>query len=165
MAEPTNITSLLIGGSLTLTGIVVSQALGLLSGLLDRRNHRDVRQRDRLEKLSDSVSETLAWFPILSKCHTIEDVSLTHPPPQARQVAMLAHLYFPSLVEPARNYVNGLIRYYCWATHCFQSGFPANLGAQVAMNPESEMYDHEIVLIRQTLDDAIAEEAKLYYHT
>ena len=46
---------------MVLAGTIVSQTFGLLSGWLDRRHQRDIRQRERLEQLASAVSATIPW--------------------------------------------------------------------------------------------------------
>ncbi|MFZ1218501.1 MAG: hypothetical protein WAO00_04370 [Chthoniobacterales bacterium] len=168
MASETNITAIILGGALALAGTIVSQAMGLLSGWVDRRHKRDLRQRERLERMVDLITATIPWFQKLGVSHSLEELRDAQPPPEARQVAMLASLYFPALVEPARNYVNALIRYYHFATDCFQPGHPASVGAQMALiytkDPEANARNTEPLVVRQALDDAIAKEAKKYAH-
>jgi len=168
MGDKVSLTAVLLGGALALAGTVTSQVFGLLSGFIDRRHQRDLRQRERLEKIVDLVSASLAWFQRLPNCRTIEDLRTAQPPPEARQAVMLAHLYFPSLVAPAANYLNGLIRYYHFATACFQNEHPGTLGAKMVIvassNPVAKQSEQEPLMLRQALDDAIAEEAKRYYH-
>ena len=171
MADTSNTTVILVG-AFALAGTVVGQAFSLISGLItgrvDRRHKREVAQKERLEKMVDDITVTLAWFPALTKCRTLEEITSAPPPPEARHAAMLASLYFPSLVDPARDYVNGLVRYYEFATGCFQSGVPATLGAQKAMavsrNSSLTEREQEPLILRQRLDDAIAAEAKKYSH-
>ncbi len=64
--------------------------------------------------------------------------------------------------------MNGLIRYYHFATQCYQPGVPTTLGAQMAMavsqNPNLQERELEPTILRQRLDDAIAAEAKKFLH-
>lgn len=168
MADSASLVAVAVGGVLALTGTVVSQVFGLVSGCVDRRHQRAVKQRERLERIADSVSASLKWFAALTRCRSLDDFASTPIPPEARQAAMLAHLYFPSLIGPTKDYVDGLIRYYHFAGDCMQEGIPTSLGAKMAMavdkNPEMAKCEEEPVILRQRLDDAIAAEAKKYSH-
>lgn len=169
VATEANIMAVVLGGTMALAGTLVSQVSGLLSGWIDRRHQRDVKQRERLERMVDLISATLPWFQSIGAAQTLQELVTAQPPPQARQAAMLAQLYFPSLAEPAAAYVNGLIRYYHFATDCYQPGHPASVGAQMALalkkHPEAKQREMEPLYLRQAFDDAIAEEAKRYAHT
>jgi hypothetical protein len=95
MADEANITLIIVGGAMALAGTIVSQTFGLLSGWVDRRHQRAIRQRERLEQLASAVSATLPWFQALSSCRTIEEIRANAPPPEARRINILALLYFP----------------------------------------------------------------------
>jgi hypothetical protein len=168
MANEANIVSIIVGGAIALAGTIVSQTLGLLSGWVDRRHQRDIRQRERLEQLASAVSATILWFQTLSSCRTIEEIRANPPPLEARRISILALLYFPRLLEPAAAYTNGLIRYYHFCIDCFSPHAPATLGAQVARfvsnHPEAKQREDEPLFLRNHLDEAIAQEAKRYSH-
>jgi hypothetical protein len=101
--EP-NLTAALIGGGLAHSGVIIGQIFTLISGRIQRRHDRDVRQRERLEKLAEAVGATLPWYTALGKCRTLEEIKLVPPAPEARKAAMLASLYFPSLAQPATDF-------------------------------------------------------------
>ena|SRR5436190_6784048 len=96
MPDKANIISIIVGGALALAGTIVSQMLGLLSGWVDRRHQRDIRQRERLEQLASAVSATIPWFQTLASCRTIEELRANLPPLEARRINILA-LLSPSL--------------------------------------------------------------------
>src|SRR5262249_49958351 len=156
----------LIGGGLALAGVIVAQLFTLLSARIQRRHDRDVRQRERLERLSEAIGAALPWYTALGKCRTLEEIRLAPPPPEARRAAMLAALYFPSLTEPATAFNNALLRLYNHAIDCFALGHPVSVGASmviVAQNdPEAKKLQDESYQLRLALDKAIIEEAKRY---
>lgn len=158
----------LIGGCLTLAGVFVTQLFVLISASIQRRHDRDVRQRDRLERLSEAVGAALPWYAALSKCRTLEEIKLVPPPPEARRAAMLAALYFPSLREPAAAFNNALLRVHLHAIDCFALGHPVSVGASMAIaaqkDPEAKKLQDESLQLRLALDEAIMEEARRYSH-
>jgi hypothetical protein len=169
MTDPatTNLIPVVIGGAIALSGSIVTQVFALISSHIQRRHDRDVRQRERLERLAEAVGAALPWYQVLGRCRSIEDIVSAPPPPEARRAAVLAHLYFPRLAEAAAKFANSLVRYHHHATHCFQPGHPATLGAQIVaqQNPEAKKIQEESFHLRLALDDAIAKEAKRYSHT
>ena len=168
MAEPASITGLLIGGGLTLTGIVVGQVFSLFSGNIQRRHESAVRNKQRLEKMTDLVSTSLAWFSKLSNCRSVEEYQATTPPPDVRQIVMLARLSFPSLVQPALDYAQACVNHYGVISQFFKPHVQASFGAQMVLamqaNPQVAKHNEEITLLRNRLDDAIAKEGKKYLH-
>jgi hypothetical protein len=168
MAELTTLQSLLIGGGLGIAGTIVSQAFGLFSGSVERHHQTELRNKQRLEKMTDLVSENLAWFRKLLACRNIGQYAEAQPPAQARQIVMLARLSFPSIVEPAKRWAQGCIDYYSFVGDCFHPDVPASFGAQMVLaiqkNPSLAKREEQILILRNQLDDAIAEEAKKYQH-
>lgn len=164
MPDQVNLYAIGLGGALALLGTVTSQIFGLLTGFIDRRHQRTVKQLERLERLSDAVSDSLGWFSAISKCKTLDDYSSTQIPASARQAAMIARLYFPTLTQPTQDYLDGLIRYYGFAGECMVSPHPITLGAKISLaiknDPSLVKWDTEPQALRQRLDDAIATEAK-----
>ena len=169
MSDQTTLTAALVGGALALSGTIISQIFGLLSGRFQRRHERDLRQRQRLEQLTDAVGASLPWIQTLHKCQTLEELVLVMPPPEARRAAMLAKLYFPSLVTPATEFANSLVRYHRLAIDCFRFGHPGSVGAQMESvsrdDPKLRAIYNEGLNLRIRLDEAIAKEAKKYTHT
>jgi hypothetical protein len=165
--EP-NLTAALIGGGLALSGVIIGQIFTLISGRIQRRHDRDVRQRERLEKLAEAVGATLSWYTALGKCRTLEEIKLVPPAPDARKAAMLASLYFPSLAQPATDFANSLVRLHHHAIDCFALGHPVSVGASMAIvaqnNPKAKKLQDESFHLRLALDKAIIEEAKHYSH-
>lgn len=151
-----------------MAGTIVSQIFGLFSGSVERHHQTELRKKQRLEKMVDLVSESLAWFHTLLACRNIEQYKEAHPPVQIRLIVMLARLSFPSIVEPAKQWAEGCLRYYSFVGECFHPDIPASFGAQVvlavAKNPELKQPEEEILILRTRLDDAIVEEAKKYEH-
>jgi hypothetical protein len=149
-------------------GVIIGQIFILISGRIQRRHNRDVRQRERLEKLAEAVGATLPWSTALGKCQTLEEIKLVPPPPEARRAAMLASLYFNSLAQPATDFANSLVRLHIHAIDCFALGHPVSVGASmviVAQNdPEAKKLQDESFHLRLALDKAIIEEAKHYSH-
>jgi hypothetical protein len=168
MSLDSKLIAALIGGGLALSGTVVAQIFTLLSGRIQRRHDRDVRQRERLERLADAVGAALPWYIALGRCHTLEEINATTPPPEARQAAMLATPYFPRLTEPTAQFANALVRYHHHAIDCFSLGQPVSVGASMAMvaqkDPEAKKLQEESFRLRLALDTAIAEEASHYSH-
>ena len=166
--EPVLIAAM-IGGVLALSGIVVGQVFGLFSGHIERRHQRDVRQRERLERLADAVGETLPWFQALGRCRSLEEINANPPPPEARRAAMLAALYFPALLELAAAYTNSLVAYHHLAINSFDRGVPATVGAQIVVflrsHPEAQRAHDDPLRLRLELDVAITREAGRYSHT
>ncbi len=158
----------LIGGGLTLAGVFVTQLFMLISAMIQRHHDRDVRQRDRLERLSEAVGAALPWYGALSRCRTFEEIKLVPPPPEARRAAMLAALYFPSLREQAAEFNNALVRLHHHAIDCFALGHPVSVGASMAIvaqkDPEAKKLQDESFQLRLAFDAAIMEEAKRYSH-
>jgi hypothetical protein len=161
MADPVNITALLIGGGLTLTGTVVGQLTTLFSGWIDRRHKVRILRRERFEELADCVSKSVLWFPKISACRTIEEINANGPPPEARRIMVLALLYFPELRDAAIDYTNGLIKYHGWICDCFSPKVPASAGAQALMVSNQEP-QKAILLLRNNLDHKIEEVARKY---
>ena len=129
----------------------------------------DPRQRERLERLADAIGATLPWFQTTSRCRSLEDLLLQPPPPSARQAAILAQLYFPALVEPTANYANALILYHCLAIECLNGDcLLPSVGAQMIAathsDPKAKETRDAAHDLRDTLDQAIAAEAKKYSH-
>jgi len=168
MAELTSMQSLLIGGGLAIAGTVVSQMFGLFSGSVERKHQTELRKKQRLEKMIDLVSESLGWFHTLLMSRNIEQYKAARPPVQIRLVVMLARLSFPSIVEPAKQWAQGCLDYYSFVGECFDPNIPASIGAQLVLatqkNPSLKPREQEIFILRNKLDDAIAEEAKKYLH-
>jgi hypothetical protein len=166
MADPTNITGMLIGGGLALSGTIVNQYFGLFSGAVERRHQTKLRNKQRLEKMVDLTTESLAWFSNLLACRTVGDYHKAQPPPQIRQLVMLARLSFPSIVGPAKSFAGGCFDYYSFVGECFNPKIDANMGAQVILaiklNPELRGREVKVEHLRNVLDDAIAAEAKNY---
>jgi len=168
MALESNLIATLIGGGLALSGTVVAQVFTLVSGRIQRRHDRDVRQRERLERLADAVGAALPWYTALGGCRTLEEIKSTPPPPEARRAAMLATLYFPSLADLTAQFANALVRYHLHAIDCFSLGHPVSVGASMAMvaknDPEAKKLQEESLHLRLALDRAIGEEATRYSH-
>lgn len=168
MAIETTLIAAAIGGGLALSGTIVSQIFGLLSGHIQRRHERDIRQRERLERLADAVGESLLWLHEISKWNTIEDIQSQPPPPAARRAVILSAIYFPALFEPAADYANALLAYYHLAIDCFEPGRQASVGAQIVLfvqsHPEAQKICDDVLHFRTVLDEAIAKEAKKYQH-
>lgn len=162
MADSTNTTALLIGGGLALAGTVVSQIFGLLSGWLDRRNKRRIVHRERFEELADCVAKTLLWFPKIGACRSISDIQAYGPPLESRRMICLAILYFPELKDAVTSYSNGLILYYHHVCDSFHPQIPASAGAQEAMSPDTAERNREVVVLRQSLDNALEKVAARY---
>jgi hypothetical protein len=166
MAELTTLQSLLIGGALGIAGTIVSQAFGLFSGSVERHHQTELRKKQRLEKMVELVSESLAWFHTLLQCRNIQHYKEAHPPVQIRLVVMLARLSFPSIVEPAKQWAQGCLDYYAFVGECYDPNIPASMGAQLVLavqnNPKLKPREENILVLRNKLDDAIAEEAKKY---
>jgi hypothetical protein len=168
MALESNLIAALIGGGLALSGTVVAQVFTLLSGRIQRRHDRDVRQRERLERLAEAVGAALPWYAALGRCRSLEEINATPTPPEARRAAMLATLYFPSLTEPTAQFANALVRYHRHAIDCFSLGHPVSVGAAMAMvaqkDSEAKKLQEESFDLRLALDKAIGEEASRYSH-
>jgi hypothetical protein len=167
LAAP-NLLPIIVGGAIALAGTIVGQVFSLISGYIQRRNDRDVRQRERLERLAEAVGAALTWYQRLGSCRSIDDICAAPPPPEARRAAVLAHLYFPALAELTAEFANSLVRYHHHATDCYQPGVPASVGAQMVMiakdHPEAKQIQEESFHLRLALDQAITKEAKKYSH-
>jgi hypothetical protein len=170
MAEQTNITALLIGGGLTLAGTVASQVFGLLSGWINRRRQFADLQRERLEKMSDCIAESVEWSQNIMTLSSLQSVRDAYIPKQVRQAVMLAKIYFPTLEEPASEYMNALCQYHVAAVTAIASKPPdappgTAVGTLMYLNREKPtQIDSEQLVLRNKLDDAIAAEAKKYQH-
>jgi hypothetical protein len=168
MSSETNIPALLIGGGLTVAGVVIGQVFGLVSGYIERIHQSAVRKKERLEKMTELVSASLVWFMRLSNCRTMNELQASPPPPEVRLIAMYARLSFPALVGPSTDYANQCHRHYCFAADCFNPQIPASVGAQMVLaqkaNPELAKNNDLVLEIRNRLDNAIADEAKKYLH-
>ena len=156
----------LIGGGLTLAGVIATQLFGFFFACSQRRHDRDVRQRERLERLSEAVGAALPWYTALGNCRTLEEIKSTPPPLEARRAAMMAALYFQSLADQAAAFNNALLRLYNHAIDCFALGHPVSVGASMAIvaksDPEAKKLQDESYHLRLALDKAIIEEAKRY---
>ena len=161
-----NIPALLIGGGLALAGTIVSQTFGLFSGYVERSHQTALRRKQRLERMVKLVTESLTWYHTLLQCRTVEEYKQAHPPAQIRLIVMLARLSFPSIVEPAKQWAQGCLDYYGFVGECFDPKIPATMGAQlvlaVSKRPELKPREESVLILRNRLDDAIAEEAKKY---
>jgi hypothetical protein len=168
MALESNLIAALIGGGLALSGTVVAQVFTLISSRIQRRHNRDVRQRERLERLADAVGAALPWYAALGRCRSLDEIKATPPPPEARRAAMLATLYFPSLTEPTAQFANALVQYHLHAIDCFSLGHPISVGASMAMvaqkDPEAKKLQEQSFHLRLALDKAIGDEASHYSH-
>lgn len=168
MAEPTNIAALLIGGGLTLTGTVVSQVFGLLSGSIARKREFADLQRERLEKISECISEGVEWSQKIMTLSSLQSVQDAHIPKQVRQGVMLARIYFPGLAEPAEQYMNALCQYHVLAVtaiaakrHDAPPG--TTVGTQMFLQKDKAFeVENQQLAARNKLDDAIGAEAKKY---
>ena len=166
--ETSSVAPYLIGGGLAIAGTVISQFFGLFSGWVERRHQTALRKKQRLENMTDLVSTSLGWFRLLLMCRDIEQYKAAQPPVQVRQIVMLARLSFPSIVEPAKQFARGCIDYYGFVGACFHPATPASFGALMFLaiqnNPALKGRDEQILILRNNLDDAIAEEGKKYQH-
>ncbi len=166
MAIAPNIEGILIGGGLTLAGTVLAQSVAAWLAWRERDYKRKLLQLDRLEKIVGALTESLKWFQRHSALKTLEDIASHPPPPEARQAAMLAQLYFSELAEKAAAYSNALLDYHHLLVDCFDPNFPASAAAQVLKQIQSDPTLRETYTAhfeaRIALDTAIAKEAKKY---
>jgi hypothetical protein len=166
MADAPNIEGILIGGAMTLAGTVIAQVVASFLAWRERENKRKLLQLDRLEKIVTAVTESLRWFQDHSKLRTVEDISSHPPPPEARQAAMLAQLYFSALVEPAAAYANALVEYHHLLIDCLDPNIPASATAHVLIRMKNDPTLEKRMMAhfeaRTALDAAIATEAKKY---
>src|ERR1700751_4090427 len=102
----------IVGGGIALAGTLVGQVFSLVSAYIQGRHDRDGRQRDRLERLAESVGAVLPWYQKIGACRSIEEIAASPPPPDARRAAVLASLYFPALADQTAEFANSLVRYY-----------------------------------------------------
>ena|ERR1035438_3257579 len=164
--ESNPITPYLVGGGLTIAGIMISQFFGLFSGWIDRKHQTALRKKQRLEKMSDLIAETQTWIQALYASRNIEQYREACVPIQVRQVVMLARLSFPSIAQAAREWSEGCLQHYCLLADHFRPDVPATMGAQLVIatckNPKLQSKAEEIVILRSKLDNAIVEEAKKY---
>lgn len=153
-----------IGGLLALSGTALAQWFGFFSSRVERRSKHAALQRERLEKISDCVAECVEWSQQLMTATTVAAVREQRLPKQGRQAVMIAKIYFPGLVKPATDYVNELVRYQAFALTSFLPDAPpgTSIGAQMVRNPKAQDYESRQFSLRNTFDEAIAEEAKKY---
>ena len=166
MALAPNIEGILIGGGLTLAGTVLAQGVATWLAWRERDYKRKLLQLDRLEKIVAAVTESLKWYNTHCALKTPEEVSSHPPPPEARQAAMLAQLYFSELEEPAGAFANALLKYHHLLIDCMDPNIPASGTAQVLMkmqrDPSLKESFEAHFHARIALDNAIAKEAKKY---
>ena len=153
-----------IGGILALAGTGVAQWFGFHASKVERRHQYAASQRERLERISDSVAECVEWSQQVMTATSVSAIRDMHIPKQCRQMVMLAKIYFPDLVQPATEYANSLVHYHVFALKSFSPNAPpgTTIGAQMALNPEARQYENSQLLLRNKFDEAIATEAQKY---
>jgi len=169
MADDSNLTAVMIGAVAGISGQLLTQLFGHVAIIIDRRYTRHSRHRERLEEMSDLVTSSLEWLQTFGAANSLEAVVSSKPPLKCRRIMTLASLYFPALVDPAREYHNSLIQYHNWCISFYDSHVPAPLGAQVQMaiqnsNTPDKLKEIQMrpLFLRQKLDDAIEAEAKKF---
>ena len=169
MAIESTLIAAAIGGGCVLAGTIVSQAFGLLAGHIQRRHERDVRQRERLERISEAVEESLLWFHRIPNSKSIAEIQEQAPPPSVRRAAMLADLYFPELIDPCAAFVEALLAYHFLMLDSFQPDRQLSSGQQILLairaSPEAKKTADDALELRLSLEEAIRKEAKKYRHT
>jgi hypothetical protein len=154
-----------IGGFLAILGTSIALAGPILNDLVGKRFRRQKLLRNRYEELTECVAVTLAWFPKLAECRSLDEVNKSYPPPESRRLCVLSMIYFPELKKSATDYHNALIAYYHAAVDCCDQPLigVASVGALMAKRREErgETQD-QIVVLRQRLDDIIEKYAVKY---
>lgn len=168
MAEENSILAGAVGGLIGIVGGIITQVAAALIARSDKRHERDKRQRERLEKIADLVSETLPWFMTFGDCRDIMSAVKMAPPMEARKALTLATLYFPRLQTPIADYSNSIVLYYQACLKCCRGGVDGTLGGMVVAmareNPQLQKIIEEPGLRRQAVDDALAKEGSRYAH-
>ena len=109
MADPNTLQIALISSSSAIAGAVISQAISLLQGSLDKKHQRRILLRERYEQLADHISESTAWPSTLLACKSIEELTVVPHPTHARKALTLSSIYFPALQDVCQNYVNACV--------------------------------------------------------
>ena len=168
MAIESTLIAAAIGG---VAGTTISQVFGLWAGHIQRRHERDVRQRERLERMAQAVADSMQWFEDFPRERPTANTParVPFPPRSARWASTLADLYFPTLIDPADAFVNSLLDYHHLAVDSLQPGIELSIGQQIVLHlrkhPELQTVAAAAVERRQEHDQAIATQAKKYWHT
>jgi hypothetical protein len=112
-----------IGGLIALCGTGIAQWFGFFSSSLERRQKHGELQRERLQKISDCIAESMAWkdsFQLLTSFDAVRD---TPPSRCVRPSTMLARIYFPDLTPYALAYENCLVEYHVFAMRSYESNY------------------------------------------
>ncbi len=159
---------IIVGGIIALAGTIVANLFGLFSSKIERKHKHAALQRERLEKISDCVAECVEWSQLLLTAKSLIEIRDMHLPPGSRQMVMLSKIHFQDsdLVQATTQYMNGLIQYHVLATTSFVENNPPqgiSVGQVLFLNPEKmRPIDNAQLLLRNKVDDLIAEEASKY---
>lgn len=96
---------LVIGASLALLGVLVSQLVAMIQARLERKNKREVLLRTKYEEFGQHFLESTEMPGRLLKCTTLEEIHGVLHQSSANQAQLLALIYFPPLREPIRRYM------------------------------------------------------------
>lgn len=154
----------IIAATSALAGVALSQLIALLKAHLDRKHQRRILLRTKYEELASHLNEALVWSNNLLSTKTIDELHAHSQPMSARQIYILALLYFPLLKQQAIDYLQASIQFQGAVSDAFSPGIAASAGAQAVKNNQGALMkaSREMNMARQTLDNKIEEHASTY---
>jgi len=163
MADVTSTNGIWIGGILALSGTIVGLIGAFVNSQIERRAKRQQLVREKYEEMAHLISSSLAWYPQLAKCKTLDEIASTPPPLELRKILTLCILYFPEVKNDVVEYWNGMSLFYNWSVDIFSPNMAGlNLGIQAAMRSENLEKTRVLTALRQRLENTIEKNAPKY---
>ncbi|MFH0786816.1 MAG: hypothetical protein V2B13_04270, partial [Pseudomonadota bacterium] len=132
----------IIAASSALCGVVISQVISLFQMFLSRRHEKQKLLRQKYEEMMFHFSASLEWIRYLNGSTTQSEVFALAQSTDARKALSLCLLYFPSLVQPANNYILAQQAYYTSVVTSFKMDIPVTAGGQALIHNKQQ---HEAV--------------------
>lgn len=165
MADPNTLQIALISSSSAIAGAVISQAISLLQGSLDKKHQRRILLRERYEQLADHISESQSWPDTLIKCSSLSELSHAPLPIHARKALTISSIYFPALQMTCQNYVNSCANLKIFLINTYRPGPSGGEVGSIVAYLDADGFEKAInqnVRARQAVDDLVIKLASKY---